>query len=194
MPFDDYLADREFPYGVVPSYENSGKPCFFNMRTYWTIEEEVPSDFDWLKWRELLPKHAYGGPVVLMNVKNGTVPLITEVPGGEKAVARDELALFAQAARRLGCTSSARMFEEDDEPARMCEGCKVVSMDDAPAWMKKCKQCYFASKAPPAASTGPRTCECGVSLQGLEHWKTSCLECFKSKKKKERQGRRFSPY
>tara|TARA_B100000683_G_scaffold166601_1_gene160523 strand:+ start:6466 stop:7080 length:615 start_codon:yes stop_codon:yes gene_type:complete len=204
MPFDDFLADNAFPLAVEPRSENTGQPCFYNMRTYWTVMEKVPPGFDWQHWSQLLPEEGmYGGPIVIMNVKNDpNVPLITEVPGGEKAAARDERAHFARVAESMGLVASARLFREerffdddDDEGTRrMCQGkgCKV-SMDGTPMWMRKCKKCYYAGKSP-SASTGPRVCKCGVSLEGLEHWKTACIECFKESKNRQRRQRRFMPY
>ena len=74
MPLDDALADAGFPFGVDPEGQNTGTPCFYNMGTFWTVQAKIPEDFDWKLWVDKLPQNAYGGPVVLMNVKDSNVP------------------------------------------------------------------------------------------------------------------------
>ena len=63
MPFDDYLADLDFPLPVDPEGQNPGTPCFYNMNTFWTIQKKIPEDFDWKRWVEKLPENVYGGPL-----------------------------------------------------------------------------------------------------------------------------------
>ena len=193
MPFDDHLADADFPlFPVTPAGANPGTPCFYNNGTFWTVEATIPPDFDWAKWVRILPKD-YLGPVVLMNVKNGNVPHITQVPGrrstaeAEDAEDRRLLGILAGNSSKFARIAVQRLYEFD-RMHRMCEGCKLVCMDDQPHWMKTCKDCYYATKKNGSPKT--RKCPCGASMENMEHWKTVCLSCFKKGKK----ARRYAPY
>lgn len=179
MPFDDVLADLNFPlFPVDPEGQNPGTPCFYNMGTFWTMQEKIPEDFDWKQWVEKLPKDVYGGPVILMNVKNKDVPYVTEVPRREKTMEWN-----AMAAR----------LEEFDRMHRMCEGCRMVCMDNQPHWKKMCTDCYYSKQGPRAGSSSDagsaRKCACGTSLEKEPHWKKTCIHCWK----KARRAR-YSPY
>ena len=204
MPLDDALADANFPlFPVDPRSDNPGTPCFYNMGTFWTFEAPIPHGFDWKRWVQALPKNMYGGPVVLMNVKDGNVPHITTVPGGGGDRTADvESRLLRAYMHSRSCTggmSLASMEERlkefnelyGDRVPRMCEGCRIICMDGEPQWKKKCRDCYYRTKNPTSTTTGPRTCGCGASLEGMEHWKTKCLPCFK---KDAKRRARFAPY